>query len=172
MKWNVSKAVKNKELCNEPNLRKEFSMFCKNCGSQIPDGVKFCTNCGTAMVQTATEQVSASNAVGTPKIQTQPVSQQTVHNNWPVFLLVSIVLYVLPSMISFYWDVTHNYPDQYYPFFVHSAAYLASFIFAICAFVKLGKMIPPGIRNSSLVLLIIQAVQQVYYFRQAIARFF
>lgn len=24
-------------------------MFCKNCGTQVPDGVKFCNNCGTAV---------------------------------------------------------------------------------------------------------------------------
>lgn len=24
-------------------------MFCKNCGNQIPDGVKFCSGCGTAV---------------------------------------------------------------------------------------------------------------------------
>jgi hypothetical protein len=59
-------------------------MFCKNCGSQIPDGVKFCTNCGTAMVQTVAAstgpalppQVAASAPQPVPAYSPAPATPQ------------------------------------------------------------------------------------------------
>ena len=45
-------------------------MKCPNCGSEIPEGVKFCENCGTAVPQAAAQA---------------PVSQQTTPANDGVF---------------------------------------------------------------------------------------
>jgi hypothetical protein len=59
---------------NEHKLRKEFSMFCKNCDSQITDGVKFCANCGMAMVQTA----AVSTDVSPPPQAAAPAPQMAV----------------------------------------------------------------------------------------------
>ncbi len=34
-------------------------MFCKNCGSQVEDGVKFCPNCGADMEENVAEQATS-----------------------------------------------------------------------------------------------------------------
>ncbi|WP_455671625.1 zinc-ribbon domain-containing protein [Phocaeicola sp.] len=48
--------------------------FCTNCGNQIPDGIKFCTLCGTAMKEAVPAQ-PAQQPVQQPITQQQPIQQ-------------------------------------------------------------------------------------------------
>ena len=55
-------------------------MFCSNCGTQVPDNVRFCHNCGSAIIQNANPQpVQQQNSFSyeQPTYQ-QPVYQQPV----------------------------------------------------------------------------------------------
>ena len=60
-------------------------MFCSNCGTQVPDNVRFCHNCGSAIIQNANSQpVQQQNsfsyeqpAYQQPTYQ-QPVAQQPI----------------------------------------------------------------------------------------------
>ena len=40
-------------------------MFCKNCGKEIPDGVKFCTNCGATVDGAQTDGGQQTTYTGT-----------------------------------------------------------------------------------------------------------
>ena len=44
-------------------------MFCKNCGQEIPDGVKVCGNCGTPVPAPAPEAPAAQEAPAAPQYQ-------------------------------------------------------------------------------------------------------
>ena len=48
-------------------------MFCKNCGNQIPEGVKFCSGCGTAV-----DVVESTNMTPDAESQAQPVVNTSV----------------------------------------------------------------------------------------------
>ena len=60
-------------------------MFCKMCGSQIPDGVSYCVNCGTAAEIPSPPPAPApqETVVFSPIIETppQPVPQETTVYN-------------------------------------------------------------------------------------------
>ena len=43
--------------------------FCTNCGNKVPDGIKFCTTCGTPMVAQA-------QATAQPQVTPQPAYEQ------------------------------------------------------------------------------------------------
>ena len=54
-------------------------MFCKNCGTQLPEGAAFCGSCGTAQnVQ------QAAPAYEEPVYNAQPCNEAPVYNNAPV----------------------------------------------------------------------------------------
>jgi len=52
-------------------------MFCKNCGSQIPDGINFCPNCGGKVGQTTQNNFTANNSHSSAQPQYQQAQQQT-----------------------------------------------------------------------------------------------
>jgi hypothetical protein len=136
-------------------------MFCKNCGSQITDGVKFCTNCGTVMVQATT-----TGQMVTPTVP--PMPQQTVQSKWPVLLLISLVVpHVIPAMMDFLtlfiWRIGS---DRYFlpRALVNNGLSATGYILAIYAFIKMKMTIPLAIKNTALAVLIFGAIPPVYYF--------
>lgn len=48
-------------------------MFCSNCGNQIPDGTKFCPNCGAATGENATSQATATPVVSSDNSKTMAI---------------------------------------------------------------------------------------------------
>ena len=60
-------------------------MFCKHCGSQLPDGVGFCPNCGAKLeVPAVTEPVVA-----------KPVPEKKVKKVSPLLIIIPIVLVII-----------------------------------------------------------------------------
>lgn len=68
-------------------------MICKNCGSEIRDGLKFCPKCGTQITEPAAEQPAQTD---TP-VQQSPVYSQPPkkNNNKLIIIIAAIVLSVL-----------------------------------------------------------------------------
>lgn len=48
-------------------------MFCSNCGNQIPDGTKFCPNCGAATGENTTSQATATPVVSSDNSKTMAI---------------------------------------------------------------------------------------------------
>lgn len=48
-------------------------MYCRNCGAKLPDGCKFCTNCGTPVSDSGSDQAQAEKTEKTEKIADQTV---------------------------------------------------------------------------------------------------
>ena len=77
-------------------------MYCKYCGSQIPDGAKFCSNCGAPATETPPQpepiytNPQPSNYYQ-PVNNTQPVYTQKVkkpiYKKWWFWLIIVIVLF-------------------------------------------------------------------------------
>ncbi len=65
-------------------------MFCRNCGAQNEDGARFCTSCGTSLVETAAPVQSAPQ---------QPVYQQPVKPPAQGFAIASMVLGIIGLLI-------------------------------------------------------------------------
>lgn len=61
-------------------------MFCKKCGKEMMDGSKFCTSCGTAVVETVNEgqstTVNSSNVQPQVVVYAQPAIG--ISPTWPV----------------------------------------------------------------------------------------
>ena len=54
-------------------------MICKNCGAQLPDGVAFCTNCGTAVEAPQQEPQPQPQPQPAQPAYQQPAYQQPVY---------------------------------------------------------------------------------------------
>ena len=51
-------------------------MICKNCGSEILDGSKFCINCGAKIEEAVAPEEAAANVTGTvEEVQAESESQ-------------------------------------------------------------------------------------------------
>ena len=48
-------------------------MFCRKCGAKLPDGVPFCSNCGTPTAVTPSAPMAAPTAVVPPAAPVMPV---------------------------------------------------------------------------------------------------
>ncbi|MBQ8383306.1 MAG: zinc-ribbon domain-containing protein [Clostridia bacterium] len=81
-------------------------MFCKNCGTQLPDGAQFCANCGSS---------TDPNAPVKPA-RTAVLNEKYQMPTWKILYLVAVGLLLL-SMIFFFvrnmsystWGVDVNY---------------------------------------------------------------
>lgn len=138
-------------------------MFCKNCGTQITEGTKFCTNCGQTV-----PMVAAARSQPVYAVQKTDVQEQKTQNNWPVLLMLSVIAYSIPDVINF---IIQNilktelpYGIDYYYICIQNLLYLASPILGICAFVKLKSIIVSSIKNTVIVLLVVEMIQRLYYF--------
>jgi hypothetical protein len=138
-------------------------MFCKNCGTQITEGTKFCTNCGQTVPVPEAARPQPVYAV-----QKTDVQEQKTQNNWPVLLMISVIAYSIPEVTNF---ITQSilkaelpYGIGYYYIGIQSLLYLASPILGICAFVKLKSIIVSSIRNTVIVLMVVEMIQRLYYF--------
>lgn len=72
-------------------------MFCKNCGAQLPDGVKFCNSCGAAVNVTLSVPENAGN---TTNNNTSVISKST-KKKFPVSFIVIIVIIVVAIILLF-----------------------------------------------------------------------
>jgi len=65
-------------------------MFCKKCGSQVPDNVKFCTNCGSPVNSIDYDELNSGDTVllnssmATPPVNNQSVSQPVAPQQPPM----------------------------------------------------------------------------------------
>ena len=78
-------------------------MFCKQCGTNLPEGAKVCPNCGMAVEQSAQATQSTSNqAASTPSAQ--PAQLPTVNKEFvlrninTILAVVAVVLMFLPML--------------------------------------------------------------------------
>lgn len=83
-------------------------MFCPNCGTQLPDGAKFCTNCGSAISSTDT-QTSNSTTNESPKVETsapvppvaEPSSSQPIPKTYEPIGFVDALKYMFKHYADF-----------------------------------------------------------------------
>lgn len=77
-----------------PQSQKNTSLFCTNCGSQLPSGCKFCSNCGTPVAgQRSGSAVLPPNPTGGSRKEAKPVNEK--RKLW--FLLIA--LFVLLALL-------------------------------------------------------------------------
>lgn len=86
-------------------------MYCKNCGTLIPEGSKFCPSCGTSVVSNQGQPMNAGPANMQPNVQpnpqmlnqqpngygNQPYVQQKKSNSTPI--IIAVVAVVLLAII-------------------------------------------------------------------------
>ena len=66
-------------------------MFCKNCGSQFPDGEKFCPNCGTAVSAEEVNNAAASGAGVNPAASVPSFDAPGKKGNKIVPIVIAVV---------------------------------------------------------------------------------
>ena len=74
-------------------------MFCKNCGSQLPDNATICPNCGANMSQNSANTVNTSNVVNA--MPNQNVKQFNNKNKKVIGIAVGAVALVVVALILF-----------------------------------------------------------------------
>lgn len=74
-------------------------MFCKNCGSQLPDNATICPNCGANMAQNSANTVNTSNVVNA--MPNQNVKQFNNKNKKVIGIAVGAVALVVVALILF-----------------------------------------------------------------------
>jgi hypothetical protein len=112
--------------------------------------------------------VAAARSQPVYAVQKTDVQEQKTQNNWPVLLMLSVIAYSIPDVINF---IIQNilktelpYGIDYYYICIQNLLYLASPILGICAFVKLKSIIVSSIKNTVIVLLVVEMIQRLYYF--------
>ncbi len=81
-------------------------MYCKKCGAALPDGAKFCGNCGNMLnAAPAPGQYAAANMPPQGYTQHQRVDQPTVSRiTWPpvigILMAVALVLYIAAQVLD------------------------------------------------------------------------
>ena len=67
-------------------------MYCKECGTQLPDGAMFCPNCGTGAASTAQDSTAGQRyAAGGPRT-TPPPAAPVRHRHFPFGTIVAAVI--------------------------------------------------------------------------------
>lgn len=79
-----------------------FVMFCKNCGNEIKEGVKFCGKCGTPQSASSSNLVSNIN----PNFETAYQNSTAKKKIHPLSMIVLIVLSVLTISLII-WLIPH-----------------------------------------------------------------
>ena len=68
-------------------------MFCNHCGSQLPDGVGFCPNCGAKL---EVPEVPAT----TEPVVAKPVPEKKVKNISPILIIIPIVILIIIAIAA------------------------------------------------------------------------
>lgn len=126
-------------------------MFCKNCGSSLPDDVKFCPNCGTEN----TEDSVPSNGVPSQKSPNAIVGQQepVPLSQW-CWLLLNFIPFIgglIIFVLIIVWAVGNPKTDKY-PCRVNFARaslimMLITFVLIIIGFVLVFALAATGNSN-------------------------
>jgi len=85
--------------------RENIMAFCNYCGTQTPDGVKFCASCGKEVAAN-----SAQQQAGTPSAVTgapQQTDNQDVQDNKTMAILAYIHILVLIPLLSGAYKASH-----------------------------------------------------------------
>lgn len=117
-------------------------MYCTNCGNKIPDGAKFCVNCGTPVmpdepaaakpvVQQQTQQIyqqpahAVRSSVASNQVYQQPYTSayaapanKKVTSKWPVSTGIMGILYFIFTLVSLvpyllYYVEVIDYPSAF-----------------------------------------------------------
>ncbi len=82
-------------------------MFCKKCGSELPDGANFCAACGErqTQIQTTTETAMVNSEIGSPEMNIQPPSEMPPEpikkpKKKGVFLKILAIIVLVVVLIS------------------------------------------------------------------------
>lgn len=76
-------------------------MYCNHCGAELPDGSKFCQDCGTVTKAAAAEQKAKKKAETPPPTPTPPSSDTKKSSNKKVNpLLIAIIIVVIAAVGS------------------------------------------------------------------------
>lgn len=79
-------------------------MYCNNCGTQNPDGVKFCSNCGgqllNASAQTASVQPEYSAAPAQPNASYAVTQPEKKKNGKLIGIIVGVAVVVIVAVIA------------------------------------------------------------------------
>jgi tetratricopeptide (TPR) repeat protein len=71
-------------------------MFCPNCGTQLEDGLKFCTECGTAVKEARQEKAQSAQSAPAPAGKTSPKALQLATPR--IALKVGVV--IVPALVA------------------------------------------------------------------------
>jgi hypothetical protein len=160
--------------------------FCSHCGTPLDEGAGFCTNCGaraggiTGARETSAQAEDpyapppryaidaysrnvrpAADSYAPPRYASNAAGQ---NGNSPAGLfLAAAVIYTIPGVISFLINITGSYGFPY-PYVINNILFFIGYILAICGCVKLKGRIASPVRNAVIVLLIVDAIPQLYYF--------
>lgn len=97
-------------------------MYCFKCGSEIPDGVKFCTKCGASAIKNANAELHLSdNEVAAPVDDCNQIEETTLHNavrktqqrsrRIPIIVLVALSLALLSCVAYAAYRVYFEQPN-------------------------------------------------------------
>ena len=137
-------------------------MFCPKCGLEIPDGSKFCTRCGAALL--STQQASAQPETGSSAMNhnNQPYQPDAMKYpmNWYKFLIyfalfASAVLNAISGIIYMTGGQYEGYASMVYAFYgslktldiIMGILCIAVAVFAILTRFSLAKFQVNGPRN-------------------------
>lgn len=79
-----------------------YVMFCKNCGNEIKDGMKFCGKCGTL------QNESSGNLTSSPSIQAA-VLPMLKNNKKLLFIFIAVVVLIIIGIV---WAVAGNSSNE------------------------------------------------------------
>ena len=76
-------------------------MYCRNCGSEVLSGSKYCGKCGFQTLEW--ERQKAQNVYPQPVQSVQPVQQPKKSYGWIIFLVLFLIffIFVLPFLVLF-----------------------------------------------------------------------
>ena len=76
---------------------REWNVFCKNCGKELPDSAKFCSGCGTPVAPEATAPGAEPPVEETPVSPAPPAEEVPVPSASPTEDLTAPVVPVQPD---------------------------------------------------------------------------
>lgn len=87
-------------------------MFCIKCGTKLPDGVKFCPNCG---VYVAPMMQTKTSVEATPNVEVKPMGPQPISLGQAALLVATILLahlFVVTIPLLWIWYIYLASRDQ------------------------------------------------------------